>query len=459
MTNKIIKVENLSKRYRIGTRENGYKTFREAIIDNFTAPIRNFKRLRKLSHFDDTPLSDNKKLLTNNQKSIPNNRQQITDNSSQSDVIWALKDVSFEVKQGDVVGIIGRNGSGKSTLLKILSRITEPTSGEVKLHGRVSSLLEVGTGFHPELTGRENIYLNGAILGMRKKEIENKFDEIVDFAEIEKFIDTPVKRYSSGMYVRLAFAVAAHLEPEILIVDEVLSVGDIQFQKKCLSKMENVANDGKTLLLVSHNLPTILSMSNEVLLLDAGRVIEYGSPYQVARIYQDSFKEGSLGQTDLSSVEHYGNGLAKFRSIKISQFNELGSNIPVAETGCKLVFTIEIEAFQDFRDGTVALIIYDALGNRLIDANTLIKGDAVRLTVGKIVEVKFTLKNVRLKPDVYTAGLWMGVINQADIDGVHHATSFRVEAKRKDILYTHPFPGAYACEFEHEVVQRKELKQ
>jgi lipopolysaccharide transport system ATP-binding protein len=252
MTDIIIKVENLSKRYRIGAKENGYKTFREAIIENFTAPIRNFNRLRKLTKFD-----------SSQSNSIP---------ASQSDVIWALKDVSFEVKQGEVVGIIGPNGSGKSTLLKILSRITEPTSGEVKLHGRVSSLLEIGTGFHPELTGRENIYLNGAILGMRRKEIENKFDEIVDFAEIEKFIDTPVKRYSSGMYVRLAFAVAAHLEPQILLVDEVLAVGDAAFQKKCLWKLEGAAKEGQTVLFVSHNFASLKALCNKGILLDTGQI-------------------------------------------------------------------------------------------------------------------------------------------------------------------------------------------
>ncbi|MBU4288994.1 MAG: ABC transporter ATP-binding protein [Proteobacteria bacterium] len=196
--------------------------------------------------------------------------------SSSDDTIWALRDVSFEVNQGEVIGIIGRNGAGKSTLLKILSRITEPTSGDVKLYGRVSSLLEVGTGFHPELTGRENIYLNGAILGMRKTEIARKFDEIVEFAEIEKFMDTPVKRYSSGMYVRLAFAVAAHLEPEILLVDEVLAVGDIPFQKKCLGKMSDVAKGGRTVLFVSHNMQAIQKLCTRVIILHEGRVVMDG---------------------------------------------------------------------------------------------------------------------------------------------------------------------------------------
>lgn len=201
---------------------------------------------------------------------------------------WALKDVSFEIKQGDRVGIIGRNGAGKSTLLKLLSRITEPTTGRIRLKGRVASLLEVGTGFHPELTGRENIFLNGAILGMSRAEIKKKFDEIVDFAEVEKFLDTPVKRYSSGMYVRLAFAVAAHLEPEILIVDEVLAVGDAQFQKKCLGKMEDVGKEGRTVLFVSHNMNAITRLCERVILLDKGVVKQDGGASNVVSAYKIS---------------------------------------------------------------------------------------------------------------------------------------------------------------------------
>lgn len=195
---------------------------------------------------------------------------------------WALKDVSFEIRRGERVGIIGRNGAGKSTLLKILSRITEPTTGRVEIRGRVASLLEVGTGFHPELTGRENIYLNGAILGMTRREIRSKFDEIVDFAEVEKFLDTPVKRYSSGMYVRLAFAVAAHLEPEILVVDEVLAVGDASFQKKCLGKMEDVADrEGRTVLIVSHQINVIRTLASKGILLASGILAKCGEPEEV----------------------------------------------------------------------------------------------------------------------------------------------------------------------------------
>ena len=264
MSKPIIKINNLSKCYRIGTKEKGYKTFREAIIDGFSAPFRNFKQLQRLTKF--------------------NNRG---DDAQNNDIFWALKDISFEIDEGEILGIIGKNGAGKSTLLKILSRITEPTSGVIQINGRVSSLLEVGTGFHPELTGRENIFLNGAILGMRKKEIEEKFDEIANFAEIEKFLDTPVKRYSSGMYVRLAFAVAAHLEPEILLVDEVLAVGDIAFQKKCLGKMKDVARGGRTVLFVSHNMGAIRSLCNNAIWLDNGRIIKKGPIDEVVRDYEE----------------------------------------------------------------------------------------------------------------------------------------------------------------------------
>ena len=257
----VIKVENLSKKYTIShQRQERYTALRD-VITNIAKGLFNrgivqpFKRL-----------SSNSTILE-----IPNSTVQQFSSSTHED-FYALRDVSFEIKQGDRVGIIGRNGAGKSTLLKILSRITEPTSGRIEITGRVASLLEVGTGFHPELTGRENIFLNGAILGMSKWEIKKKFDEIVAFAEIEKFLDTPVKRYSSGMYVRLAFAVAAHLEPEILIVDEVLAVGDAQFQKKCLGKMEEVGKEGRTVLFVSHNMGAIQTLCTRCLILDNGKL-------------------------------------------------------------------------------------------------------------------------------------------------------------------------------------------
>jgi lipopolysaccharide transport system ATP-binding protein len=260
MSETVIKVENLSKRYviRHAQQRERYATLRDSLANGVRSIGR---RLRRSAH------------------------------RGQTEEFWALKDVSFEVKRGEVVGIIGRNGAGKSTLLKILSRITEPTQGRIEIDGRVASLLEVGTGFHPELTGRENIYLNGSILGMSRSEIKRKFDEIVAFAEVEKFLDTPVKRYSSGMYVRLAFAVAAHLEPEILVVDEVLAVGDAAFQKKCLGKMGEVARGGRTVLFVSHNMAAVQSLCDPVLWLQIGRLVEQGPVANVIRQYLETDSE------------------------------------------------------------------------------------------------------------------------------------------------------------------------
>ena len=248
-----IRVEGISKQYYVGVRES-YSTFREALVSTFTAPLKRLRSFGRSSY-----------------------RQQ--------DTIWALKDVSFEVQPGEVIGIIGRNGAGKSTLLKILSRITEPTEGRAVIRGRVDSLLEVGTGFHPELTGRENLYLSGAILGMSRREISERFDRIVDFAGVHRFMDTPVKRYSSGMRVRLGFAVAAHLEPDILIVDEVLAVGDAEFQKKCLGRMRNVAGEGRTVLFVSHNMAAINRLCSRTILLSEGRIIVDGATSEVVKHY------------------------------------------------------------------------------------------------------------------------------------------------------------------------------
>jgi len=252
---------------------------------------------------------------------------------------WALKDVSFEIKQGDRVGIIGRNGAGKSTLLKILSRITEPTRGSIRIKGRVASLLEVGTGFHPELTGRENIYLNGAILGMSKTEIQRKFDEIVAFAEVEKFLDTPVKRYSSGMYVRLAFAVAAHLEPEILIVDEVLAVGDAQFQKKCLGKMQEVGKDGRTVLFVSHNMGTITQLCTRAIHLKSGKVTDTGDTNSVVSKY---LMDGNLNNSQIKIIRKEKSGKTKklfFKKITILE----NKGIESSEIDVRYPFYLDLE--------------------------------------------------------------------------------------------------------------------
>ena len=272
----IIQVKNLSKQYKIGA-DTTYKTLSGSITDTLRSPLKTLKNYNK-----------------------------------QNEIFWALKDINFEVNRGEVVGIIGRNGAGKSTLLKVLSRITHPTEGEIKLRGRVGSLLEVGTGFHPELTGRENIYFNGAILGMKKREIDEKFDEIVKFAEIDKFLDTPVKRYSSGMYVRLAFAVAAHMDPEILIVDEVLAVGDAAFQKKCLGKMGEVAEGGRTVLFVSHQMNAIKTLCSRCLWISEGQIVKNGSPQEVVENYlkrDDIQTRWILGQRPSKLTNPYFNPL------------------------------------------------------------------------------------------------------------------------------------------------------
>ncbi|MEX1071358.1 MAG: ABC transporter ATP-binding protein [Anaerolineales bacterium] len=250
MSEYAIQVQGLGKQYRLGGKSSSYRTLRDTISDTFTWPVRLLKG--ELRH--------------------------------RAEKIWALRDVSFEVQRGKVLGVIGRNGAGKSTLLKILSRVTEPSAGYAEIHGRVGSLLEVGTGFHPELTGRENIYLNGAVLGMKRREIAGKFDEIVEFSGVEKFIDTAVKHYSSGMYLRLAFSVAAHLEPEILVVDEVLAVGDAEFQRKCLGKMSDVAEAGRTVLFVSHNMSAILRLTEESIVLEKGEMV-YRAPTREAVDY------------------------------------------------------------------------------------------------------------------------------------------------------------------------------
>ncbi|MFC1838334.1 ABC transporter ATP-binding protein [Thermodesulfobacteriota bacterium] len=287
MSNIVIKVENLSKRYTIGSGDTaGYRTIRETIVDAAQAP---FIKLRDAGRYlKHSLLPAPRSKLSSSGSSLPAPSSSLHDSD---DTFWALKDVSFEVNRGEVVGIIGRNGAGKSTLLKILSKITEPTAGRVELKGRVGSLLEVGTGFHPELTGHENVYLYGAILGMDRWEISRKFDEIIAFAELEKFINTPVKRYSSGMYMRLAFAVAAHLEPEILLVDEVLAVGDAAFQKKCLGKMGDVSKEGRTVLFVSHNMAAIENLCEKGIVLNQGSVKYFGDQKKAISYYLEGFSK------------------------------------------------------------------------------------------------------------------------------------------------------------------------
>lgn len=310
MSHVTIRVEHLSKQYKIGQRER-YKALRDTLTDTMYAPFRAIA-------------------------SMLNGRWPAVGAQRSNNYVWALKDVSFEVKRGEVIGIIGRNGAGKSTLLKILSRITEPTEGRAEIHGRVGSLLEVGTGFHPELTGRENIYLNGAILGMKRSEIERKFDEIVAFAEVERFIETPVKHYSSGMYMRLAFAVAAHLEPEILVVDEVLAVGDVAFQKKCLGKMEEKSSEGTTVVLVSHNMAAIQQLCSSCFWLDAGSLKQRGRSDQVVEAYL-----AATHSRNINPLVSFAEDLSKASQVRsMRTLNEAG--IPTTEFTCDNTVIVEV---------------------------------------------------------------------------------------------------------------------
>jgi len=318
------------------------------------------------------------------------------------ELFWALKDINFEIKQGERVGIIGRNGAGKSTLLKILSRITDPSSGSIRIKGRVASLLEVGTGFHPELTGRENIFLNGAILGMNRGEIRKKFDEIVAFAEIEKFLDTPVKRYSSGMYVRLAFAVAAHLEPEILIIDEVLAVGDAQFQQKCLGKMEDVSkNEGRTVLFVSHDLTSVEKLCDKGILLSAGMIEKTDTAANIIRYYYQSIHTNKELNADLMD------------GVKLTDFTfgekllEIGDDIAF---GFKIHFEKPLSAYQV---SDLCLTIYNHKGSRIFIVD--LRKDIERFKSGNhLLDVKGVLKHVNLVEGTYYIGFYYGINQHKD---------------------------------------------
>ena len=333
-----IRVEEIGKKYRIGKAEK-YKTLRDTLASAFTAPFLKVGRLI---------------------------REEAAADTGQDEQFWALKAVSFEVRQGEVIGVIGGNGAGKSTLLKILSRITEPTTGFAEIHGRVGSLLEVGTGFHQELTGRENTYLNGAILGMNKKEIDRKFDEIVAFSEVEKFIDTPVKHYSSGMYLRLAFAVAAHLEPEILLVDEVLAVGDAGFQKKCLGKMETVSKEGRTVLFVSHNLGAITQLCGRAVQLEKGRLKRIGSSIEVVNSYLSSLFGTEVKPCWSNESSKPNDSEVQFTSARLLSSD--GRAQSVVNFNDSLVVEIAYDLKVPIRDLSVAFQVYDSMNNMVFES-------------------------------------------------------------------------------------------
>jgi ABC-type polysaccharide/polyol phosphate transport system ATPase subunit len=391
MSDTVISVESLSKCYPVGHKSagQGYKRY-TALRDVIGQEVRNIAR---------------------NAVNIVRGRQVVL--GDQVEEFWALRDVSFEVKRGEVLGIIGRNGAGKSTLLKILSRVTEPTRGRVTLRGRVASLLEVGTGFHPELTGRENIYLNGAILGMTRTEIRRKCDEIVAFAEVEKFLDTPVKRYSSGMYVRLAFAVAAHLEPEIMVVDEVLAIGDAEFQKKCIGKMQNIATgEGRTVFFVSHNLPAIVNLCTSAICLNEGKIVQIGEPSAVCASYA-VLRNTALKSRNSSDILE-----------EIILLNAANQPSPNLMQGAPLKFGVILTPPED--QSIVSLILRDVRDSILFELFdpqfSLSKANGMNI----VIDVN--VGKLPLLTGIYTVDVWFGDRRGNYIDQIDGAIEFEVVA-------------------------------
>lgn len=383
----IIKVENLSKHYVIGGKQDSYSTLRESIVNAARVPLNALRGRGK----------------------------------NGDERFWALKDLNFQIMPGEVVGIIGRNGAGKSTLLKILSRITQPTEGRIELYGRVGSLLEVGTGFHPELTGRENIYLNGAILGMRRDEIAKKFDEIVDFAEVEGFLDTPVKRYSSGMYTRLAFSVAAHLESEILIVDEVLAVGDQEFQKKCFGKMDQVSKgEGRTVLLVSHNLTAVKNFCQFSILLEKGRLICQDKTSEVIKLY--------TSKNDNVKKHFFLDDFSRSRGAKNILVSEVIFDADEYHPDSSLELKIKLKKNLSARIKNInlAIFIFDSLANVVYQLSTLFD-ENLEVEFSEDFEYAFKLESLNLNPGIYNVGVWLQG-NGIEQDYVENVISFEVQA-------------------------------
>lgn len=424
-----ITVENLSKCYAIGHQSpdrQHYVTLR----DTLSREVRNFAR-KAGEFFQGKPII-------------------------QGDTVaefWALRNLNFEIKQGEVVGIIGRNGAGKSTLLKILSRITEPTQGRVRLRGRIASLLEVGTGFHPELTGRENIYLNGAILGMSRGEIKRKFDEIVDFAEVEEFLDTPVKRYSSGMYVRLAFAVAAHIEPEILIVDEVLAIGDAEFQKKCLGKMSEVSQLGRTVLLVSHDMRRIASLCSRGILLDGGVIAREGAMATVIDAYLETRQTAAFA--DLSRRhDAAGSGDAHFQSIELLKGNNLCHSFLRDD---EFVLRFDIKVNKPIRGALIASAVgrSDGVGiYEFFNVDDNCRWDAER----GIYTFTVSVESLNLYPGNYSIELRLNDRTGHRIDHVREAITFEIAPTASDMNeYPLPRNGGLVYQSSRWTMQRKQV--
>jgi lipopolysaccharide transport system ATP-binding protein len=422
MSNRVIEVVGLGKQYRIGAARVGARNLRDAIARAVATPVRNLRRLREMRR---------------------------PDGGGVSPTIWALRDVSFAVQEGEVLGLIGRNGAGKSTLLKILSRITDPTTGHAEVRGRVGSLLEVGTGFHPELTGRDNVYLNGSILGMDRAYIRRRFDEIVEFSGIGPFIDTPVKHYSSGMNVRLAFAVAAHLEPEVLIIDEVLAVGDAEFQRKCLGKMDDVARGGRTVVFVSHNLGAVQRLCTRSILLDGGHVAAAGDTTDIVRRYLASgASEAPPAQwLDLSSAQRSGSGLSRIEAIRYESPDHAVDFRPYP--GGPLAMTLRVHATAPITRATVGFTLRDHFGATLLSGSTTASGSRASLPEGHSTW-RVAIPSLPLRPGAYQLDLWLG-----DPVGVHdrlqpalHLEVFDRQRRSWGPRYDPRHDGPVFCEYE-----------
>lgn len=403
-----IRVVGLGKEYHIGVQRTGRRTLRDTIVDAVTGPIRRTAKLL---------------------------RGQATSAADLDATHWALRDVSFDIAHGDVIGVIGRNGAGKSTLLKILSQITEPTHGYVEIRGRVGSLLEVGTGFHQELSGRENIYLNGAILGMTKREIDHKFDEIVAFAEIEKFLDTPVKHYSSGMYVRLAFSVAAHLEPEILLVDEVLSVGDVAFQKKCLGKMNQVRQSGRTILFVSHNMATIENLCPRSMVFREGKIAFVGPSKDAAKFYLQSMIENESASDGELTDNHWQNPEHRRHRSKQTVISYTGvefldsekQTVQFIRSGEPLVIRLRYHAHEDGIRPIFGISLETESGTVISRVSTWLCGVDVPVLRSGDGFIDLCLDSVNLMPGRYFLSVWVGAMGPVVYDSVERGIAIRVE--------------------------------
>jgi lipopolysaccharide transport system ATP-binding protein len=416
-----LRAEKIGKRYRLGARTVYHRSLREAIARTATAPFRGLRQLRERP--------------SGTRRESPN-------------MIWALRDISFELAPGEALGILGKNGAGKSTLLKILSRITEPTAGYADVYGRLGTLLEVGTGFHPELTGRENIYLNGSIHGMDRAYIKRRFDEIVDFAGVGQFIDTPTKRYSSGMYLRLAFAVAAHLEPDILIVDEVLAVGDIEFQRKCLARMSGAATEGRTVLFVSHNMQALQKLCTRCLLLESGRLVADGAPADVVSRYLATALQEARPASwmDLSEAARHGSGRARFTAARYTSLNEATGGHPFPMGPLELDLVIDSDERRSV--GRLAVVICDQSGIKLLDAGTGLRGATITLHKGRN-QIRTRIPQIPLNPGIYLVWLWLADPIGEVFDSVESAFHLQIlDARTEELASSVTGDGLVPCQFE-----------